>query len=209
MAENEIFVLDYGAGNVRSVINAIQKLGFKVKFITKKSDFDTASKILFPGVGAFKSAMHKLKELDFIEPLKAYITSNRPFMGICVGMQCLYSKSTENGDCPGLDIIPATIQKFKSTSKSVPHIGWNSAIKPSTFKPQFVNENDKYYFVHSYACTTTGQESGVHMEEWANTLTTYGDETFVSSISKGTMYTNQKEISLQLNFILKRVEWLD
>lgn len=187
MPNTEIYLLDYGAGNVRSVINAIQKLGFTVKFISSKSDFNLASKIIFPGVGAFKSAMAKLEELGFIEPLKAYINSDRPFMGICVGMQCLYQKSTENGDCRGLDIIPAVIQKFNSNTKSVPHIGWNSACQPSTIPSRFTDPSDKYYFVHSYACTTTGQESGVHLEEWANTLTTYGDETFVSSVSKGTL----------------------
>jgi imidazole glycerol-phosphate synthase len=185
----KLYLLDYGAGNVRSVINAINKLGYELEYITCPADFEKADKIIFPGVGAFGSAMQKLHKMGMVEPLKKYILSNRPFFGICVGMQCLYNKSEENDDA-GLGIIDSIVKKFDNSTKSVPQIGWNgafavqqhSALVPSTH----------YYFVHSYAVITDASETeSNHFQEWAHTLTTYGDQTFVSSVQKGNVFATQ------------------
>ncbi|KAH6597998.1 hypothetical protein BASA61_002983 [Batrachochytrium salamandrivorans] len=123
-----IYLLDYGAGNVRSLINAVHHLGFAIKHIKSAADFDLAKKIIFPGVGAFGSCMDKLDALGYIIPLKEYIASNRPFLGICVGMQCLFNFSEESPTTEGLGIIDATVSKFDSRSKTVPHMGWNAAM---------------------------------------------------------------------------------
>ncbi|KAI8894444.1 hypothetical protein BC833DRAFT_604891 [Globomyces pollinis-pini] len=186
----QIYLLDYGAGNVRSVVNAIHKIGWDINFIQSPDDFLKADKIIFPGVGAFGNAMLKLEKLGWIEPLKAYLNQNRPFMGICVGMQCLYLSSDESSEL-GLGIIDAKISKFSSSTKSVPQIGWNAAI-PVENSSLVGPLNTRYYFVHSYAAILDkSDQSDSHFQDWAHTLTTYGDQTFVSSVSRGNIFATQ------------------
>ncbi|KAI8908973.1 hypothetical protein EDD86DRAFT_206570 [Gorgonomyces haynaldii] len=169
-----VYLLDYGAGNVRSIVNAIQHLGFELKWIESAEDFEKADKIIFPGVGAFGSAIKKLEETGFKEPLRKYLLANKPFMGICIGMQCLFSGSDESPDSQGLGIIDRKIVKFTKT-KAVPHIGWNHATGDDAF----------YYFVHSYAAIYDD------IPDWQYSLTTYHDQTFVSSIQRGNVFATQ------------------
>lgn len=122
-----VHLLDTGAGNILSVINALKKLGYQVEFITNENDFDVATRVIFPGVGAFGPAMDKLTATRFIKPLKRYIANGGAFMGICVGMQALVLSSTESPGVEGLGLIPAICSKFDAKNKSVPHMGWNSA----------------------------------------------------------------------------------
>ena len=103
-----ITLLDYGAGNVRSVINAIESLGQKVHVVTCGEDILSAEKLVFPGVGAFGSMMRILNEKNYVEPLKIYLRSNRPFLGICLGLQALFANSQEAPDLKGLNILPGT-----------------------------------------------------------------------------------------------------
>jgi glutamine amidotransferase/cyclase len=131
-------------------------------------------------VGNFGTAIRKLNELGVTDALKEYIQANRPFMGICVGMQCLFEGSTEAPE-PGLGIISGMVKKFDSATKSVPHIGWNQA-KFIDEKSKYVDDNSRYYFVHSFGAIIAGENE---LNDWAHTLTTYGDETFVSSVSRG------------------------
>ncbi|MBT8371409.1 MAG: imidazole glycerol phosphate synthase HisHF, partial [Deltaproteobacteria bacterium] len=93
-----ITLLDYGAGNVRSVTNAIESLGETVKTVTSREDILSAQKLVFPGVGAFGSMMHSLYAHQYVEPLKAYLRSDRPFLGICLGLQALFDRSEEASD---------------------------------------------------------------------------------------------------------------
>ncbi len=90
-----ITLLDYGAGNVRSVINAIERLGERVEIVTRGEDILTAERLVFPGVGAFGSMMRILKERNFVEPLREYLRSDRPFLGICLGLHALFDNSEE------------------------------------------------------------------------------------------------------------------
>lgn len=153
--------------------------------------------------------MQKLEQLGFVEPLKKYIQANRPFLGICVGMQCLYLGSSESPSSIGLGIIEGNITKFDNSTKSVPHIGWNGAQKVED--SYLVSDEERFYFVHSYAANITAEQvSDMAVAGWAHTLTTYGDETFVSSISRGNICATQfhpeksGEAGLKLlsNFIL-------
>ena len=107
-----ITLLDYGAGNVRSVINAIEHIGEKVRVVTAAEDILSAEKLIFPGVGAFGSMMSILNDKNFTAPLKAYLDSDRPFLGICLGMQALLEKSAEAPGIKGLGLFPGeTITK--------------------------------------------------------------------------------------------------
>ena len=145
-------------------------------------------------MGSFGSAITRLKELGYFEPLKAYIQDNKPFLGICVGQQVLFESSQESPGVQGLGIIPSCITKFDATVKAVPHMGWNGiqSVKSLTLDP-WIQESDRYYFVHSYAGMITPEslESQNEFKEWISTLTTYENQTFVSSIQKGHVFATQ------------------
>ena len=178
-----ITLLDYGAGNVRSVVNAIERLGETVKTAVSPNDIVTAERLVFPGVGAFGNMMHHLHEKKFAEPLKVFLQSGRPFLGICLGMHALFEGSEEASDQPGLGIIPGKAVRFK-TDLSVPHIGWNGicAQQPS---PIFrgIDGNERFYFVHSYHVVCNDLEAVL-------TTTQYGGS-FVSAVQKGSIVATQ------------------
>lgn len=145
-----ITLLDYGAGNVRSVINAVEKTGETVHVATSPDQIRTAEKLIFPGVGNFGRMMAVLNEKGYVDALLAYLHADRPFLGICLGLQALFEKSAEAPGVPGLGFIKGTVERF-DIDRSVPHMGWNGIAinKPS---PLFngMTGDEKFYFVHSY-----------------------------------------------------------
>ena len=145
-----ITLLDYGAGNVRSVVNALEYLGGQLKTATGPEDIDQAESLLFPGVGNFGALMRTLRETGLKEALVRYLRSGRPFFGICVALQALYESSEEAPEEPGLGLYPGTVQRFPA-DLAVPHIGWNGirALKASPFFAGLAGD-EKFYFVHSY-----------------------------------------------------------
>ncbi|KAJ3124355.1 Histidine biosynthesis bifunctional protein hisB [Nowakowskiella sp. JEL0407] len=198
-----VHILDYGAGNVLSLVNAVKKLGYDIKYVESAEDLLSAERLLFPGVGAFGAAMSKLHSSNYTTPLKQYIASGRPFMGICVGLQSLCLGSEEDPGVDGLGLIPTIVKKFNSTTKSVPHMGWNSATvvqsdeyawkqqENGTLVAAELNhdsnpDSTKYYFVHSYAVPFSKE-----LEGWTYSVTRYGDELFVSSVRKGNVFATQ------------------
>ncbi len=178
-----ITLLDYGAGNVRSVINAIESLGESVKIIRVAEDILSAEKLVFPGVGAFGNMMQILHEKNFVEALKAYINSDRPFLGICLGLQALFKYSEEAPQLEGLGLIAGSVKRFE-TDLSVPHIGWNGLnIKQDSRIFKGLNGDEKFYFVHSYH--VDADDPSVILS-----TTNYGYE-FVSSVQKGNVIATQ------------------
>jgi len=174
-----ISLLDYGAGNVRSVRNAILKLGFTVVDVKSPEDIRKAEKLIFPGVGSFGSAMERLKGLGYIEPLIAHIRADKPFLGICLGLQTLFESSEESFGVEGLSIIPGKVRKFDEKKRSVPQIGWNG-VRLHKDSPLFNGyKGEKLYFVHSYRAERLPENS-----DWVLTTTDYGEE-FVSGVRKG------------------------
>ncbi len=172
-----ITLLDYGAGNVRSVINAIESLGETVKIVKTKEDIYKAEKLVFPGVGNFGSMMKILYQKDYVKALREYLSSGRPFLGICLGLQALFERSEEAPEIEGLCFLRGEV-KLLNIDLAIPHIGWNG-IKPQ--KPSIIfnglKGDEKFYFVHSYHVVP--EEDDVVL-----TKTDYGCE-FVSAIQKG------------------------
>jgi len=179
-----ITLLDYGAGNVRSLYNALKSLGQEITFVQKPDDILAAEKLIFPGVGAFGSMMRVLYEKGYVAPLKTYLDSDRPFLGICIGLQALFERSEEEkSGVQGLGFIRGSVRRF--TGKlSVPHIGWNglSIRKPSRIFNGLAG-NEKFYFVHSYHVVPEDDDAVL-------STTDYGDP-FVSSIQKGNIIATQ------------------
>ncbi|RUM34116.1 MAG: imidazole glycerol phosphate synthase HisHF [Desulfobulbus sp.] len=178
-----ITLLDYGAGNVRSVINALESFGEKVVLVDSADDIGRADRLVFPGVGNYGAMMQILRQKQLIEPLKKYILADRPFLGICVALQALFESSEEAPDEPGLGFLPGRVKRF-TTELAIPHIGWNGikVQQPSRIFNGFTGE-EKLYFVHSFH---------VEADNAADILTTtdYGYE-FVSSIQKGNIVATQ------------------
>ena len=176
-------LLDYGAGNVRSVINAIERLGETVKVARNGEDILAAEKLVFPGVGAFGNMMNILRDRNFAEPLKAYLRSDRPFFGICLGMQALFDESEEAPGTQGLGIFKGKVIRF-ATNLAVPHIGWNGVRvqQPSPIL-NGLKTDEKFYFVHSYHIAP--EEADVRL-----TTTDYGYE-FVSAVQRGNIIGTQ------------------
>ncbi len=172
-----ITLLDYGAGNVRSVINAIESLGETVRVARTAEDLVGAAKLIFPGVGAFGSMMQILHVRGFVEPLRHFIASGRPFFGICLGMQALFERSEEFGGSNGLGLLKGTVRRF-DIREPVPHIGWNG-IRVRQACPLFkgLQGSEKFYFVHSYHVVPDDPDVVL-------TTTDYGYE-FTSAVQKG------------------------
>jgi glutamine amidotransferase/cyclase len=178
-----ITMLDYGAGNVRSVINAIEKLGERVTVAKTGKDILNAEKLLFPGVGSYGSMMSILKEKYYVEPLLAYLNSDRPFLGICLGMQALFEGSDEAPGESGLCILPGRVKRFE-VPLAVPHIGWNGiSVKQPSDLFCGLKGDEKFYFVHSYH--VVADDSAVVL-----TTTDYG-YSFVSAVKRGRVQGTQ------------------
>jgi len=178
-----ITLLDYGAGNVRSVINAIESLGENVKVVSDPHDIVSAEKLVFPGVGNFGSIMLTLNKKNYVGVLKSYLESGRPFLGICLGLQVLFENSDETPDINGLGLIPGTVKRF-DIKLSVPHIGWNGInIKKSSQAFNGLRGDEKFYFVHSYHVMPED-------DSFVLTTTNYDTE-FVSSVQKGNIIATQ------------------
>lgn len=149
-----ITVVDYGAGNIGSVLNMIRKVGGQAVASGQSDEFLKAEKILLPGVGSFDNAMSRLKNLALIEVLQERAEAGVPFFGICLGMQLL-SNNSEEGTLPGLGLIPGSVRRFKFDAEQahlkIPHMGWNRAEPLREHSLCKGLENDaRFYFVHSY-----------------------------------------------------------
>lgn len=153
-----IAIVDYGMGNLRSVEKGFERFGFDVKVTDSYTDIKNADKLVLPGVGAFQDAMIGLKQRHLITPIVEFIRSGKPFLGICLGLQLLFSKGYEDGEHDGLDIIPGKVVRFTFSENGakeklkIPHMGWNQINSRKKDNPLLkdVPDNTYMYFVHSY-----------------------------------------------------------
>ncbi len=167
-------VVDYGAGNLRSVVHALNHLGVEnMKVIQDGRDLKGAEKIILPGVGAFGAGMGQLEERNLIQPLKDAARAGIPLLGICVGMQFLFDRSDEMGEFNGLGIIPGYVTRFpKMANLKVPHMGWNQVRQYRACDLLDELPDDSYgYFVHSYYCTAERPEDIVAQVDYGISFT--------------------------------------
>jgi len=145
-----IVVIDYGAGNLRSVVNAITKLGYQPKVTSNPRDVFDATAIILPGVGAAGNTMDSLEKLGISKVIRQLIHEERPFFAVCVGLQVLFSRTEERGWHECLGVIPGIVKRLPSGLK-IPHMGWNQ-VKQTITHPLFdgIPDEANFYFVHSY-----------------------------------------------------------
>jgi len=178
-------IIDYQLGNLFSVNQALKKNGLETIISSDPKDIKNADALVLPGVGAFSDAMNNLKGLGLIDLLKHSIDKGTPFLGVCLGLQMLFDKSEEFGDCEGLGIIKGVVKKFPTVNNvnkrvKVPQIAWNS-IHPSGGRSwkgtplDGVKEGEDFYFVHSFYVEPQDVNTIL-------TKTTYGDTSYASSI---------------------------
>ena len=160
-----ITIIDYGAGNLFSVQNALNYLGVENRISSRAEDIISADKLILPGVGAFPDAMKMLDEAGLTDVIKEQ-AQLKPLMGICLGMQMLFDKSYEFGETEGLGLIPGTVELMHPADDLViPHIGWNALEKnePCALLDG-VNEGDYVYFVHSFAAVTDSKNVAAYCD---------------------------------------------
>ncbi|MEW6419401.1 MAG: imidazole glycerol phosphate synthase subunit HisH [Nitrospirota bacterium] len=187
-----IAIVDYGMGNLRSVEKGFLKVGVNAMVVSDPKAVDDARAVVLPGVGAFKDCMRNLEEMSLTESVMMSIQKGKPYLGICLGLQVLFTESEEFGVCKGLDVFKGSVVRFQSTLKDVdninvlkvPHMGWNT-VKIQRRPPIFDGIQDEafFYFVHSFYVAP--DDSNV-----IATTTDYGI-TFTSMIWKENIFATQ------------------
>ena len=188
-----IVIIDYQLGNLFSVNQALANIGLKAIISSDPEDVDKADAIVLPGVGAFADAMKNLEAMKLADAIKQHVAAGKPFLGICLGLQLLFSESEEFGSTVGLGLIRGAVRRFKTgvlnnKTIKIPQIAWNQITKAPGASwentPLMNMENNEYmYFVHSFYVEPA--------EDVALTYTTYGNTTYVSSIIKENIFACQ------------------
>jgi glutamine amidotransferase len=178
-----IAIIDYGRGNLGSVGKAFARVGMPAVITQDPAVVDDAEAVVLPGDGAFHDAMGSLQALGLIAPLQACLESERPFLGICLGYQLLFTESEEFGQGKGLDVIPGAVRRFPAGLK-VPHMGWNEVEHRGDLRLfDGIPSGAHFYFVHSYYPDTTDASLRV-------ATCTYGI-TFPAAVARGSLHATQ------------------
>lgn len=198
-----LVIINYGAGNLRSVEKAFRAIGAEPRLTSDPSVVATAAAVVLPGVGAAGQIMRSLRALEMDDAVQEYVASGRPFLGVCMGMQVLLASSEEDGGQNCLGIVEGSVRRLRTEHK-VPHMGWNS-VRQSRPHPLWegIPDESYFYFVHSYACHP--------LDPSVITGETEYDECFTSALAHdalfGTQFHPEKSGDLGLRLYRNFVEW--
>ncbi|MBE7323207.1 imidazole glycerol phosphate synthase subunit HisH [Nocardioides sp. Y6] len=190
MTAPSVVVLDYGSGNLRSAVRAVERAGARV---TLTDDFDAAlaaDGLLVPGVGAYESCMRGLRAIKGDRIIGRRLAGGRPVLGICVGMQILFARGVEHGvETDGCDEWPGTVERLQAPV--VPHMGWNT-VEAAPGSQLFAGvEDERFYFVHSYGVRewelVTNDRTAAPLVTWAE----HGGDRFVAAVENGPLWATQ------------------
>ncbi len=146
-----IAIIDYGMGNLRSVEKGFLKVGVNATVTSNPEVVEKAHGVVLPGVGAFKDCMRELTNLELTDTIARALKEGKPYLGICLGLQVLFSESEEFGRCRGLDIFKGYVKRFSNGELKIPHMGWNELnVKRNNFLLEGIPDKNYFYFVHSY-----------------------------------------------------------
>lgn len=190
--QKKVAILDYGMGNLFSVKLACESVGISTHLTSDKNEIAKMDGLILPGVGAFADAMETLTKLDLLSPIRDFIHSKKPFMGICLGMQLLFTDSEEFGLTPGIGVLPGHVVRFlpkKNVKIRVPQVQWNQIHCPSDKKwqgsPLESLQNGSYmYFIHSYYVVPSRAEDILSQTEYEGT-------TYCSSVLSDNIFAVQ------------------
>ncbi len=180
-----IKIVDYGMGNLRSVQKAFEKLGVAAEICSDPKQLSGVQKLVLPGVGAFRDAIHELKRTGMVQPVLDHIHSGKPFLGICLGLQLLFDISYEDGEYEGLGVIPGKVVRFKDQPDlKIPHMGWNRLeVVGNPRLLEGIPRDSHFYFVHSYHVVPND-------ESFVAARSTHG-ESFVAMIARNNLFATQ------------------
>ncbi|HET6817093.1 MAG TPA: imidazole glycerol phosphate synthase subunit HisH [Mycobacteriales bacterium] len=185
MTAPSVVILDYGSGNLRSAQRALAKVGADVRMVTVAADAGDCDGVVVPGVGAFAACMSGVRDSGADELVRNRVASDRPVLGICVGMQVMYDAGDEHGvHTEGVGVLPGRVERLDADV--LPHMGWNVVTPPAGSTLFAGVEGERFYFVHSYGVLSKAddQPSGA-------TLATHGRSTFVAAIEQGPLAATQ------------------
>ena len=178
-------IVDYGAGNLRSVANAVSALGVEYFLVTSAEEMEGITHLILPGVGAFGDCMAELEKRGLTGPIRDWVASNRPYFGICLGYQILFDESVEAPGVSGLGVFRGKVQRFTEDGRKIPHMGWNAAVPTSLGDKMWegLGGEPYFYFVHSFF--------PVPENENIIAMTTEYGETFASAVRSGNIVATQ------------------
>ena len=174
----KVSLIDYGAGNLRSVANALAALGVEPHIAGAAPDLTGSTHLVLPGVGSFGDCMAQLASRGLLDPIRRWVLAGKPYLGICLGYQILLDASEESPGVAGLGLVPGTVRRFQEMpGLKIPHIGWNSAVprRPDAGNWQGLGAEPYFYFVHSYF--PVPNDASVIAAQ-----TTYGSDVFAAAI---------------------------
>ena len=185
-----VAVLDYGSGNLRSAVRAVERAGADAELTSDASTAIEADGLLVPGVGAFEACMRGLEGVDGVRIVERRLIANRPVLGICVGMQILFAEGIEHGiRTEGCGELPGIVERLQAPI--VPHMGWNT-VEPGKGSRMFAGiEDERFYFVHSYGVRDWVLSQPPAMPKPAVTWTEYAGDRFVSAAEHGPLWATQ------------------
>jgi glutamine amidotransferase len=190
VAQPQVAVLDYGSGNVRSVVRAVERAGADVILTADHTVAEQAAGLVVPGVGAFEACMTGLRSVDGERIIDRRLVANRPVLGICVGMQILFADGIEHGvHSEGAAQWPGTVELIQAPI--VPHMGWNT-VEVAESSQMFAGvAGERFYFVHSYGVRSWNLDAHPAIAPPAVTWTSYGGDRFVSAVENGPLWATQ------------------
>lgn len=200
-----IGIIDYGVGNLSSVQNAFDRLDVKNEVFSDPNNISLYSKLVLPGVGSFKLGMGLIDKKGWRDKIIQRVETGTPLLGICLGMQLLFTKGEEEGKTEGLGLISGTVKKMRvNKNLKLPHVGWNNLIfkRSHNFFSGIVKEND-FYFTHSYSCVADNIEDVLAVFD-------YGDN-FIASVQKeniiGTQFHPEKSMTSGIRLLKNFSTW--
>ena len=191
MSSPKIAIIDYKMSNLFSIRNALKFLDIEANITSDASEILSSDGAILPGVGSYPEAVKHLHDLEIFEPIKDFIKTGKPFMGICLGLQLLFTKSEEFQSTMGLNVIPGSVRNLKEKVKTVPHVGWNSvklnkdnARNENNSLVDTIKEGSYFYFVHSYFVEPENKSN-------VKTFTKHEGKTFCSSVIIDNIFASQ------------------
>ncbi|HEX6196196.1 MAG TPA: imidazole glycerol phosphate synthase subunit HisH [Jiangellaceae bacterium] len=190
MSGPKVVVLDYGSGNVRSAVRALEHVGARVELTADRSAAESAAGLVVPGVGAFAACMSMLRSVRGHEIIDRRLAGGRPVLGICVGMQVMFERGVEHGETTdGVGEWPGTVERL--AAEILPHMGWNT-VEPPAGSAMFAGiEHERFYFVHSYAARRWEMPPSERLRPPGPAWSTHGGDRFVAAVENGPLWATQ------------------